>query len=167
MNDSEKVMEILKNVPLFTGVKDNQHALEEIIKLMKRRSGKMGESVIIEGESGNEFFILLSGRVSVYKNTPDGNIYKVVVLTSNMNPGIGEGGLVDAEARSATVKCDVDCEFLVLERTDFDGFCDRHPKYAVPIYRKIAMVLMNRIKQSNQDMALLHKALMNEIRGTL
>lgn len=165
MPDVSRILEIISRVPLFSGVKDNPHALEEIIKLMKRCAARKGESVIREGESGNEFFILLSGKVSVYKNTPDGQVYKVAIMNDSANPGIGEGGLVDSEARSATVQCDVDCEFLVLDRDDFNEFCDKHPKYAVPIYRKIAMVLMARIKQSNQDMVLLHKALMSEIRG--
>ena len=82
-----------------------------------------------------------------------------------MTPALGEGGLIEAEPRSATVKMDIDSQCLVLTRDAFAKFGDAHPDWALPILKKIATTLMGRLRQTSNDLMLLHKALMNEIRG--
>ena len=121
--------------------------------------------MIEEGAIGDDFFVLIEGQVSIFKNTPEGDSYKVVILSHNSHPSFGEGGLIEAEPRSATVKCDTNVKCLVLNRIDFEEFCSKNPKNALPIMKKISIALMKRLKQTSNDLMLLHKALMHEIRG--
>lgn len=157
--------EILAKVPLLSGLTNKPAALQHLAEAMEIRRFQAGHTLIREGELGDEFFVLIEGSVSVYRKTPDGDTYKVVILKAEMTPALGEGGLVEAEPRSATVTCDTECQCLVLTKAQFLKFCDLHPEDAVPILKKIVTVLMGRLRQTSHDLMLLHKALMHEIRG--
>ena len=155
----------LEKVGLLSTLKDNKEALDTLARLMGKKSFQSGHTLISEGEMGDELYILIEGQVSIYKRTPEGDTYKVAILKSNISPAFGEGGLIDSEPRSATVKCDTECVCLVLNRVQFQSFCDQYPQWAVPILKKLSTNLMARLRQTNTDLMLLHKALMTEIRG--
>jgi CRP-like cAMP-binding protein len=157
--------QILSRVALLAGLKESPDALRSLAEIMTLKSFPAGHTLITEGELGDEFFVLVEGQVSIYKKTPEGDIYKVVILKSDSTPALGEGGLIDPEPRSATVKCDVDCKALVLKSPDFMKFCDEKPQWAVPILKRLALNLMGNLRKTSTDLMLLHKALMNEIRS--
>ncbi len=165
MKADESIVEVLRRVSVLVGLKDNTPALEALSQLMAMTEFAAGSTLIEEGELGDQFFVLLRGQVSVYKRTPDGDSYKVAILKSEITPALGEGGLIEAEPRSATVKTDVSCVCLVLSREAFARFCDLHPDWALPVLKKISVTLMVRLRQTSNDLMLLHRALMNEIRG--
>lgn len=152
-------------VPLFEGVKNESAAIDALIAIMDLKEFPAQHKLTVEGDMGDELFILTSGQVSVYRKTPDGDPYKVAVLKAEITPALGEGGLVASEARTATVICDVRCTCLVLHRSRFEEFAKAHPNWAIPILKKVATIIMGRLKQVNYDLMLLHKALMEEIRG--
>lgn len=165
MSEAKDFIEILRKVPLFANLAQEESALQQLSEIMKLQKFPAGHTLLSEGELGDEFFVLITGQVSIYKKTPDGDVYKVAILKSDATPALGEGGLIEAEPRTATITCDSDCECLVLTRSQFLQFSETHPAWAVPILKKISIQLMGRLKQTNNDLMLLHKALMNEIRG--
>lgn len=156
---------VLAKVPLLAALKDNNEALKALSNIMILREYAVGHALIEEGQLGDEFYVLIEGQVSVYKNTPEGDSYKVVILKQEMTPALGEGGLIESEPRSATVKCDTSCKFLVLTQSKFRDFCHQNPQWAVPILQKLALNLMGNLRKTSNDLMLLHKALMNEIRN--
>lgn len=164
MTNEEKI-KVLNKVKLLSGLHGKHEALNVLVHLMNVRSYKTDQVVIQEGKVEHELYILLKGQVSIYKNTPDQASYKVAILKDEYTPALGEGGLIEGDSRTATVRCDSDCQFLVLTRNDFNKFCDQHPEWALPIIKSIAIMLISRLHQSNKDVTLLHKALMHEIRG--
>ncbi len=164
-NNSDQVVQVLNRVPLLVGLKDNSKALLELSQIMEVRTYKAGATLLNEGDLGNEFFVLIHGQVSVFKKTPDGDVYRVVILKQEMTPAFGEGGLIEPEPRSATIKADLDSECLVLTQEKFQNFCLKNPEWAVPILKKLALNLMGSLRKTSNDLMLLHKALMNEIRS--
>lgn len=161
----DKVESVLSRVVMFNGIKDIPEALHKLSGIMHFHEYDKGKSLIVEGEFGDETFILIEGQVSVFKRTPDGDNYKVVILTSENTPTFGEGALIEAEARSATVVCDVPCKCLVMNRKEFHDFTSQNPAWAEPVLRQIAVTLMGRLRQTSTDMMLLYKALIKEIRS--
>ena len=161
-----EIVEYLAKVKLFAGVSSQPDALSVIAKIMKPRNFREGDKIIQQGQPGGEFFVLLDGQVAVYKETPDGDSYKVAVLTSKDYSSFGEGGLMEGEVRSATILSESSIQCLVLDHVDFSQFCMEYPQYAVPIIKKVAQSLMVRLNQTSHDMLLLHKALMSEIRSS-
>jgi len=155
----------LSKVPLFSTLHQIPEALKALASIMKIQKYNAGSILLTEGELGDQFFVLIEGQVSVYKKTPEGDSYKVAILKSENTPALGEGGLIEAEPRTATIQCDSNCACLVLTRDQFLIFSEKYPEWSVPILKKIAIQLMGRLKQTNNDLMLLHKALMNEIRS--
>lgn len=159
-------LEILKKVSILAEIKDNSEALGVVAQMMMTKSYPAGALLTEQGKEGHEFYVLTKGSVSILKNTPEGDSYKVVVLKADFYPSFGEGGLMDGEVRSATIVCDTPVECLVLTKQKFQEFCQSKPSYALPVLRKIAQGIMTRLNQTSNDLMLLHKALMDEIRGS-
>ncbi len=162
----EKSTEILKNVSIFSDLKNSPEALEVLSKIMKPQSFSRGHMLVEQDKEGFEFFVLVSGTVSISKTTPDGDDYKVAVLKHSHHPSFGEGGLMEGEVRSASIRCDTDVVCLALTQVDFDNFCQKFPQFALPVFRRIAQGLMKRLNQTSNDLMMLHKALMEEIRNS-
>jgi CRP-like cAMP-binding protein len=157
---------ILYEVSLFQDIKHLPEALLALQKIMKPQKYSKGHILITQGDAGHEFYVLLKGQVNIEKVTPEGDRYKVAVLSGDHHAAFGEGGLIEGEARSATVTCDTDVECLVLSCHEFNQFSLTQPHYALPVLRRIALILMNRLNQTSNDLMLLHKALMSEIRSS-
>lgn len=141
-------------------------ALESLQAIMKTQTFSQGHVLIKQGDAGDVFFVLTRGQVCIEKTTAEGDRYKVAVLKGESHAAFGEGGLVEGEARSATVTCESDVECLVLTRNDFNQFSVKSPQYALPVIKRIAHILMSRLNQTSNDLMLLHKALMSEIRSS-
>lgn len=157
---------LLRDVSLFADVKDIPGALDDLSRVMVVRTFKPHDSIIREGESGSEMFLLVGGQASVYKSTSEGDQYKVAILAGAKHPFFGEGGLLDSDARSATINADTHCYCLVLERKAFEAFGKRHPEWSFPILLRIARAVMTRLRGTNNDLMLLYNALVAEIRGS-
>jgi CRP-like cAMP-binding protein len=93
--------EIVKKIKLFESIPEAQ--LDSILERMEARSYPAGEQVFQQGEIGYEFFVILSGKVSVSMDDENGKAH----LLANLGPGesFGEMALIDSQKRSATVRC--------------------------------------------------------------
>ena len=155
----------LHEVSLFEEIREIPGALQDLAQHMEQRTVKPGEDIITEGRSGSEMFLLTEGEASVYKSTSEGEPYKVAILLGEKHAFFGEGGLLDSDARSATIKADTLCHCLVLNRKAFEVFGRTHPEWALPISLRIARTVLARLRKTNGDLTLLYNALVAEIRG--
>lgn len=156
---------ILPRFNIFEDFKDQPEVLLEFAKILKVQSFDPGATIILEGQTGSELFILLGGKVGVFKRTPAGDEYKVADLTEHMNVIFGEGAIIDVDTRSATIKALSACECFVLDRADFDSFSKTHPQWALPVFKRIARAVMGRLRKTSQDFTLVYNALVAEIKG--
>ena len=90
-----------------------------------------GKTIVEEGQTGHEFFLILEGNASVTRNGR-----KVATL----GPGdyFGELALLDRGPRNATVKADGDMEVLVLGQREFSGVLDEVPTIAHKLLSSMA-----------------------------
>lgn len=123
---------VLQKVSLFEDLKDNMAALQAYAEILELRHYSKGAEILSEGLASAEMFILILGSVSVYKKTPEGDMFKVAVLTSHDHQFFGEGGLIGSELRTATLKADSDCSCLVLKSNSFQEFAKQFPQWALP-----------------------------------
>ena len=155
----------LEGVSLFADIKDLPKGLASVAALLEAKTYPPQSSIITEGETGSEMYILIEGEASVYKTTTEGELYKVALLHGQNHAFFGEGALLDSDARSATIKADTECYCLVLKREAFENFSGEHPDWALPVLRRIARAVMARLRKANGDLMLLYNALVSEIRG--
>jgi putative ABC transport system ATP-binding protein len=95
------------------------HELKQIVSAVKPVTYAAGSLIIREGDTADEFFIVLEGQVEVVKelHVPD---EKHVVL-SQLGPGayFGEIGLLRGIKRTASVRAVTDAAVLILSRETF------------------------------------------------
>jgi hypothetical protein len=103
-------LELLSQIPLFSPLEPK--SLEDISRQLKRREVVAGETVITEGDVGDRFYIVESGRTTA---THAGQVL------SSQGPGdpFGEIALLRDVPRTATVTADEDSVLLYLERSEF------------------------------------------------
>lgn len=113
--DSMVIGEFLKKMPIFSEV--GSTVLAGAAKEMKLVSYSAGEYVIQQGEMGDKFFLIRSGKVEVLKEK-EGRMQSMGTL----GPGdfFGELALLRQEPRLATIKALEDIEVFILPKEKFD-----------------------------------------------
>ncbi|MBS1982773.1 MAG: Crp/Fnr family transcriptional regulator [Bdellovibrionales bacterium] len=155
----------LRQVTLLQDIVGNATALAELASITEERPFPKGSKMTEEGKSGSDLFLLVRGTASVNKLTLAGDTYRVATISADQHAFFGEGGLLDNEARSATIVAESDCVCLVLAKPAFDKFAEKNPQWAFPIMARITQKVMSRLRKANADLLLLYNALVTEVRG--
>ncbi|MCL2048261.1 MAG: DUF2225 domain-containing protein [Defluviitaleaceae bacterium] len=111
--------------------------------MSSNKAFKDGEILIYEGaDMANEMFILLKGKLNVYKNY---NMSDQIMLSA-LNPGavFGEMTLFLNKERTATVVADGDVEALVINRMNAYDFFEKQPDATFLLVKTIR----NRIEET-------------------
>ena len=128
----------LRNAKLLQGLPESE--LRSLEKQMKTVKHPAGHEIIVKGENGVGFMIILDGAVTVA--TVQGKARK-------LGPGdsFGEMALLDHEGRSATIKADTDVSLATIPEWNFKPFLKEHPEVA---YR-LLQVLSRRVRNAESD----------------
>ncbi|HUV09838.1 MAG TPA: cyclic nucleotide-binding domain-containing protein [Acidimicrobiia bacterium] len=110
--------ERLAQVPLFAGLSKKE--LVAVSSLATRLDLTAGKELTKQGETGNEFVIILDGEVNV---VIDGN----VVATRGPGDYFGEIALLSERPRTATVVAKTAVAIEVIGRREFRGLVDDQP----------------------------------------
>jgi putative ABC transport system ATP-binding protein len=110
LHDAMRICEFLRPIGLFKTLTPRQ--LTDVAEHMKKRHYASGETIIREGEPGEEFFLLSDGEVEVIRADHE---------VARLAPGdfFGEVALISGEPRNATVVAVTDADTYVLGKNDF------------------------------------------------
>jgi CPA2 family monovalent cation:H+ antiporter-2 len=113
-----KIESLLETFPLLSLVDAEDR--EELLLLFRPKTASPGERVIRAGDRADGMYFISSGAVEV----------EVGGRSIRLEPGsfFGEMALLSGSRRIADVIAVDFCEFLVLERRDFNQFMARHPQ---------------------------------------
>lgn len=165
--DFEEVLPKLVNIALFRDFDPEDENDRRILKIVYDNVAikyyKKGEVIINEGDFGDEFYILSSGNVHIFKSTLSGDPLALADLDDSMNIFFGETALISNDQRTATVTALADCRVIVLTRKSFDSICQMEPVFGYRVLKVLAGRLLNTIRVVNKDKAALYEALFNEI----
>lgn len=122
----------LRKVPLFSGCSDKQ--LQFIASHVEEIDLPAGKVLCREGQSGGDFFILLSGEAEV---THSGTALRKI------GPGefFGEIALLDNGPRTATVTLTQPARALVLSVTQFRDVLHQNGEIAATLLRAVVQRL--------------------------
>lgn len=93
---------------------------------MPKREVAAGEVIVSEGGESREMFIIRSGRAAI-------SIGDQVVEEIGRGGIFGEMGLIDYEARSATVTAVEDCELIPIDERTFVVLVQETPYFALDV----------------------------------
>jgi CRP/FNR family transcriptional regulator, cyclic AMP receptor protein len=130
-----RLINALVSQPLIRD-RDLAAAVEPYLKLEEIFAGK---SLIEQGASDTDLFLILSGAFSV---AIDGR----VVARKKASEHVGEMAVVDPlTARSASVTATSDSVVARIAEPDFTALADRYPR----LWRRIALELARRLRDGN------------------
>lgn len=134
MINIEKTIGFLQKVPLFQGLKKRQ--LELLAKRFVEREYATGQEIVTQGQGGEGFFIIISGKAEALRQRSDGT--HVVVNTFGPTDFFGELALLDDGLRTATVTAAEQTRCLVLTRWDFLGELQQDVDMSIAILQELA-----------------------------
>ena len=128
----------VKQAKLFKGLPEPE--LRSIEKQMKIVNHPAGHAIVVRGDNGVGFMVILDGTVTV--STVQGK-------SRTLGPGdsFGEMALLDQERRSATIKADTNVSLATIPEWNFKPFLKEHPEVA---YR-LLQVLSQLVRQAESN----------------
>jgi CRP/FNR family cyclic AMP-dependent transcriptional regulator len=104
-------LELLRSVPLFADL--DAQSLDAVGVLAREVAAPAGTSLMVEGEPGAEFYVIVEGTVRVERAGE-------TVRSMSAGGFLGEIALLESGARTATAICVDDCRLLVIQRHEFE-----------------------------------------------
>ena len=129
---------VLRRVPLFEGMMDR--AIEAIANLATEEIVAAGHVPVTQGESGDAFYLVLGGRLSVARDA-------VAVQELAAGAFLGEIALVDGGPRTATVTALTEVRVAVIRREAFASLMDRYSS----VRHGILVALTDRIRRDARN----------------
>ncbi len=134
MRDLKETVGFLERVPLFTSLQHRQ--LETLAKRFVERQYAAGQSMVTQGQGGEGFFVIVSGKAEAVRERSDA--VKAVVNVFGPTDYFGEMALLDDGIRTASVVATEATQCLVLARWDFLAVLGDDAAMAVAILQELA-----------------------------
>lgn len=137
-------LDTLKKIPLFRYL--TYQELVKVLNITYLETYEAGAEIIKEGDSGEELYVILAGKVLVSRAAQE-----IVEL----HPGVhfGEMALVDQSPRSATVTARDATRLLVVQRRSFYTLIRKEPVLAVKLLWSFVQVLSRRLRETNEQLS--------------
>jgi CRP-like cAMP-binding protein len=123
-----------------------QHLRDWDLELLARHSRQVevgsGDTIFRKHDSGDTMFVVVSGRVVICSQSPDGR----EVVFNIINPGevFGEIAFLDGRSRTADARVLEDATCIALDRRSFLPFLEEHPKVVV----ELLLILCERVRST-------------------
>lgn len=163
--DVQQDMAFLRQVRLFSDLSEEEMAA--FVDIVRLCLFKKGETIIQEGDVGDEMYVLLEGEVQVARSlTLKVGRYQfeqtekaLTRLQGKEHICFGEMAMLSQDKRSASVVALTDCTTFVIEQDRFKQFCEAYPRAGYHMIRRIAQVVSDRLRKENENVLKLTTAL--------
>jgi rhodanese-related sulfurtransferase len=110
--------------------------LDEISRVVEDRVVPARSLVFKRGDPGDSFWVILSGKVRVFRSDDKG----VEITLSELGSGqsFGEVALLTGEARSASVEALEETQALVLTKAQFEQVLKSHPEVSLTFIKQLS-----------------------------
>jgi len=123
----KKKTDILSETPLFNGLPENQ--LSEISRIAVDKRFRNGETIFLEGDDGNGFYVVVDGRVKIYKVSTEGK-EQILHIFGTGEP-IGEVPVFTGQRFPASAEAIANTRLLFFPRTAFVDLISENPSLAL------------------------------------
>lgn len=132
-----KKIEIIRQSHLFSGLPQQQ--VEDIVAISYEKSCGRGENVFFEGDDGNGFYLVATGKVKIYKMSPAGKEHILHIF----GPGepFGEVPVFHGQPFPASAECLEKSKMLFFPRGNFVELVHKNPSIALNMLAVLSMRL--------------------------
>ena len=139
----------VRKVPIFSNL-DNEK-ITKLNSLVKQRKFKNGELIYLEGEVGQNIYIIESGLVKLYRSNEAGNQYILRLLKEG--DFFGELVLFKEEELSSSAEAVGDCTICMLPKDALEKLIKSSPELSYKLLSAITSRL-NKTENKLQSLAL-------------
>ncbi|OGQ93022.1 MAG: hypothetical protein A2284_02270 [Deltaproteobacteria bacterium RIFOXYA12_FULL_61_11] len=141
----DSMIGVLKEIPLFQYMEYKE--LLRLMSLVTNRSYRKGVYVIREGTSGEELFMILSGKVGIVKKEQQIDIL-------GKGDHFGEMTLIDSNPRSASIVTMTETKLLVINKLDLFRLMREDPPLSIKLLWNLTHILSLRLRATNDDLVI-------------
>jgi hypothetical protein len=135
-----------KTIRLFEGLRPFQ---AKIVTLMgELKSFARGETIIRQGEMGNEMYVMITGKADV---TIDAQQTSKHVGEMTRGDVFGEMGLIRHHERTANVVATEDVEVLAVNEQFLTRVKRRYPRIATELFFNLSKILSDRLESAQRE----------------
>ena len=120
-------IDLLKRCPLFSGMKEED--LKKIIATASSRQIKKKEILFFEGEEAKGFYVILSGKVKLYKVSPEGKEQILHIVSAP--DAFAEAALFLEGSYPAFAEALSDSRLLFFPKRDFIKLIEKNPQLSI------------------------------------
>jgi CRP/FNR family cyclic AMP-dependent transcriptional regulator len=128
------IQSLLADVPLFGDLAAAD--LDVVAQRVRRRRYREGETIFHRNEPGVALYIIVTGKIKIHNETPDGTDRILAIFTEG--EFFGELAVIDGEERSADASTLEPTELLMLTKEDLHDIIRRHPQISLHLLITIA-----------------------------
>ncbi len=133
----DKILKILNQTPLFSGLADDE--LEKVRTIAVDKFYNKGKTVFLEGDEGNGFYIVASGKVKIFKVSLEGK-EKILHIYGPGSP-FGEVPVFSGNRFPANAETLLKSHLLFLPRKRFTMLISTNPSLAINMLGVMSMRL--------------------------
>lgn len=127
----------LKQSQLFAQLDDK--SLDEVAAAASLKNVAKNELIFYQGDIAHAFFVVASGKVKVFKMSPDGK--EQILLIANAGDSFAEAALFSGGRFPASAQALEDSELIVISRERFVALIEKNPDIAVNLIARLAGLL--------------------------
>ena len=131
----EDKLATLRGVPLFADL--DERSLQAVAILAHAIAFKAGEVLMVEGEAGDEFYVIVDGTVRIEQGDR-------TVRSLTAGGFLGEIALVERRPRTATATCVTDVRALEVRAHEFERLLETLPA----VHERIRAAILRRERTS-------------------
>jgi CRP/FNR family cyclic AMP-dependent transcriptional regulator len=141
----EDVMSIVRRVPLFANLEDDDAA--KIASIAHAKTYPKDHLLFERGEEGSEFLVVTQGRLKVIFLHEDGRELTLTILGPYQS--LGEVSLLDNAPRSASAVALSDLRVLSINKRDFRTLLESNPSICI----SLLTAMSRRLRELTEDTA--------------
>jgi CRP-like cAMP-binding protein len=131
------VLKQLAGIPLFAGLSKAQY--EALARIGVRRSCRKGERIFSEGDEGTGFYVVVAGRVKIFKVSADGK--EQILHLFGPGESFGEVSVFTGQGFPADAVTAVQSTLLFFPRMAFSALIRKDPTLALNMLAQLSQRL--------------------------
>ncbi len=129
-----ELSDFLLYVPIFSDLP--RDIINQIGKIGTKRKYKKDNVILLEEESGNALFVVISGKVKIARESSDGK--EVILTILSESDFFGEMSILSGLTNSATVISLEDSELFMIQKQDFLELLKQHPQISISLLEELS-----------------------------
>jgi CRP/FNR family transcriptional regulator len=130
-------IDLLKRCPLFAGL--NERDLKKIRSVCLLKKVRKKEIIFSEGQEARGFYVTLSGKVKIYKVSPDGK--EQILHVINAPDSFAEASLFLEGIYPAFAEALSDSQLLFIPKKDFIHLIEKNPRLSLNMIASLSHFL--------------------------